>query len=62
MRLAEKEENLLEKELVHEQVTRLSDRAKKRAETGKDDTLDLAKKVSNHNATDDQRPIPETAD
>lgn len=45
IRLAEKEENLLEKELIFEQVTRLSDRAKKRADTGKDDTLDLAKKV-----------------
>ena len=46
-RLAEKEEQLLEKELISEQVTRLADRVKKRAETGKDDTLDLAKKVFN---------------
>lgn len=44
-RLAEKEEQLLEKELIFEQVTRLADRVKTRAETGKDDTLDLAKKV-----------------
>ena len=45
-RLAEKEEKMLEKELIHEEVTRLLDRTKKKAETGKDDTLKLAKKVN----------------
>lgn len=45
MRLAEKEEQLLERELVFEQVTRLADRVKQRSDTGKDDTLNLAKKV-----------------
>jgi len=50
-RLAEKEEQLLEKELISEQVTRLADRVKKRAETGKDDTLSLAKKVGSPGST-----------
>ncbi|XP_060560310.1 coiled-coil domain-containing protein 146-like [Ruditapes philippinarum] len=45
-RLAEKEEQLLEKDLVFEQVTRLAGRVRNKAETGKDDTLDLAKKVN----------------
>lgn len=45
MRLADKEEKLLEKELIYEEVSRLSERAKKKAETGKEDTLNLAKKV-----------------
>ncbi|XP_052779091.1 coiled-coil domain-containing protein 146-like [Mya arenaria] len=45
-RLSEKEEQLLEKDLVFEQVTRLVGRVRNRAETGKDDTLDLAKKVN----------------
>ena len=44
--MAEKEEQVLEKELIFEQVGRLADRVKKRADTGKGDTLDLAKKVS----------------
>lgn len=46
MRLSEKEENLLEKDLVFEQVTRLASRVKDKAEDGKDDTLTLAKRVS----------------
>ena len=46
-RLAEKEENLLEKDLVLEQVTRLAGRVRGKAETGKEDTLDLAKRVNN---------------
>ena len=46
-RLAEKEENLLEKDLVLEQVTRLAGRVRGKAETGKEDTLDLAKRVIN---------------
>ena len=44
-RLAEKEETLLEKDLIFEQVTRLVTRVRGKAETGKEDTLDLAKKV-----------------
>lgn len=46
LRLAEKEEKLLEKALIYEEVNRLSERTKKKAETGKEDTLNLAKKVS----------------
>lgn len=46
MRLAEKEEHLLEKDLIYEQVTRLAERVKKKAESGKEDTLELAKKVN----------------
>ena len=46
LRLAEKEEKLLEKDLILEEVSRLADRTKKKAEAGKDDTLDLAKKVA----------------
>ncbi|KAL4226619.1 hypothetical protein ACF0H5_014602 [Mactra antiquata] len=45
-RLAEKEENLLEKDLIFEQVNRLVGRVRNKAETGKDDTLDLAKRVN----------------
>ena len=45
IRLAEKEEKLLEKDLIYEEVTRLADRTKRRAESGKTDTLELAKKV-----------------
>lgn len=45
--MADKEEQLLERELVFEQVTRLADRVRQRADTGKDDTLNLAKKVRN---------------
>jgi hypothetical protein len=47
-RLAEKEEKLLEKALIFEEVNRLSERTKKKAETGKEDTLTLAKKVTRH--------------
>ncbi|KAL3853073.1 hypothetical protein ACJMK2_016653 [Sinanodonta woodiana] len=46
MRLAQKEEQLLEKDLIFEQVTRLSNRVRSKAEGGKDDTLELAKKVN----------------
>ena len=45
MRLAEKEEKLLEKDLIYEEVSRLTERTKKKAETGKEDTPNLAKKV-----------------
>ncbi|XP_045075491.1 coiled-coil domain-containing protein 146, partial [Coregonus clupeaformis] len=44
--LAEREELLLEKDLVYEQVTRLSQRIRAKAENGKQDTLELAKKVN----------------
>ena len=46
LRLAEKEEKLLEKDLINEEVSRLAERTKAKAESGKDDTLALAKKVS----------------
>ncbi|XP_072181857.1 coiled-coil domain-containing protein 146-like [Diadema setosum] len=46
IRLAEKEEQLLEKDLIFEQVTRLAERVNNRVNTGKDDTLALAKKVN----------------
>ena len=46
IRLAEKEEQLLEKDLIFEQVTRLTERINNRVnQQGKDDTLELAKKV-----------------
>ncbi|KAJ8386940.1 hypothetical protein AAFF_G00165370 [Aldrovandia affinis] len=44
--LAEQEEQLLEKELVYDQVTHLSQRIRAKAENSKQDTLDLAKKVN----------------
>ena len=44
-RLAEKEEQLLEKDLIFEQVERLVGRIRNKAEVGKDDTLNLAKSV-----------------
>lgn len=44
--LAEKEEQLLEKDFIYEQVSRLSDRVRAKAENGKQDTLTLAKKVN----------------
>ncbi|XP_029472890.1 coiled-coil domain-containing protein 146 [Rhinatrema bivittatum] len=46
LHLAEKEEKLLEKDFLHEQVTRLSDRIRIKAENGKQDTLTLATKVN----------------
>ena len=45
LRLAEKEEKLLEKDLIYEEVSRLAERTKKKSETGKEDTLELAKRV-----------------
>lgn len=36
----------MEKDLIFEQVNRLVDRVKNKAEGGKEDTLELAKKVS----------------
>lgn len=46
MQLAAREAQLLEKELIYEQVTRLSEHIRTKAENGKEDTLRLAKKVS----------------
>ncbi|KAK6488012.1 coiled-coil domain-containing protein 146-like [Huso huso] len=46
VRLGEKEELLLEKDLIYEQVTRLSQRVRTKAENGKQDTLALAKNVN----------------
>ncbi|XP_066523179.1 coiled-coil domain-containing protein 146 [Hoplias malabaricus] len=48
VRIAEREAQLLEKELVYEQVTRLSQHICTKAETGKEDTLNLAKKVNEY--------------
>ncbi|XP_067861472.1 coiled-coil domain-containing protein 146 [Heptranchias perlo] len=46
LKLAGKEEQLLEKDLISEQVTRLSERISVKAMNGKQDTLALAKKVN----------------
>ncbi|KAI5100207.1 coiled-coil domain-containing protein 146 isoform X1 [Silurus meridionalis] len=46
MQLAEKEAQLLEKELIYEQVTKLSQDVQTKAENGKEDTLKMAKKVN----------------
>ena len=45
-RLAEKEEQSLEKDLILQQVNRLVDRVSTQINDGKQDTLKLAKKVS----------------
>ena len=45
VRLGEKEEQMLEKDLIFDQVSRLADRVKNKAESGQGDTLKLAKKV-----------------
>jgi len=45
VRLADKEEQSMEKELVYQQVSRLTDRLSAQVDAGKDDTLKLAKKV-----------------
>lgn len=45
-KLTYREEQLLEKELIHEQVNRLSEKLKARSDTGKTDTLALAKKIN----------------
>ncbi|KAH9508117.1 hypothetical protein Btru_054756 [Bulinus truncatus] len=47
LRLAEKEERMLEKDLIFEQVERLLSRISNKAQAGKDDTLSLAKSVNN---------------
>ncbi|KAF5901667.1 coiled-coil domain-containing protein [Clarias magur] len=46
MQLAAREAQLLEKELIYEQVTRLSQHIRTKADHGKEDTLRLAKKVN----------------
>ncbi|XP_067915346.1 coiled-coil domain-containing protein 146 isoform X3 [Heterodontus francisci] len=46
LKLARKEEQLLEKDLISDQVTRLSERINAKAMNGKQDTLTLAKKVN----------------
>jgi len=45
LRLADKEEQSLEKDLVYQQVCRLMDRVAAKVDASKDDTLVLAKKV-----------------
>jgi len=45
VRLADKEEQSLERDLVYQQVCRLTDRVSAKVDAGKDDTLLLAKKV-----------------
>lgn len=49
-RLNDKKEQLLEKELVLEEVTSLSDRLRMQANEGRDDTLELAKRVNDFQA------------
>ncbi|KAG8439966.1 hypothetical protein GDO86_005944 [Hymenochirus boettgeri] len=46
LHLAEKETQLLEKDFLYEQVSRLSDRLQMKAENGKQDNLMLAKKIN----------------
>lgn len=46
VQLAAKEAQLLEKELIYEQVNRLSEHIRTKAENSKEDTLRLAKKVN----------------
>ena len=45
MKLAEKEEKLLEMELVFDQSQKLADKLEDKVEGGKSDSLGLAKKV-----------------
>lgn len=46
LRLAEKEEYLLEKDFLYEQVSKLAERIRIKAENGKEDTLVCAKKMN----------------
>jgi len=48
VRLADKEEQSLEKDLIYQQVCRLTDRVAAKVDADKDDTLLLAKKVRDH--------------
>ena len=43
---------MLERDLVFEQVTRLASKVKNKSESGKQDTLSLAKKVKMRKTTD----------
>ncbi|XP_050792778.1 coiled-coil domain-containing protein 146 isoform X7 [Gopherus flavomarginatus] len=45
IQLVQKEEKLLEKDFIYEQVSRLTDRLRTKTENGKEDTLILAKRV-----------------
>lgn len=47
-RLSDKREQLLEKELILEEVTTLSDRLRQQAADGREETLDLARKVNDY--------------
>ena len=47
IKLAEKEEKLLEMELVFDQSQRLVDKLEEKVDSGKSDSLGLAKKVVN---------------
>ena len=47
-KLYREHERLMEKELILEEVSELSDRLRKQAVNGRDYTLDLAKKVNNY--------------
>jgi len=49
VRLANKEEQSLEKDMIYQQVCRLTDRVAAKVNAGKDDTLLLAKKVCSRN-------------
>eukprot|EP00873_Tetraselmis_striata_P036776 jgi/Tetstr1/457040/TSEL_043703.t1 len=49
-RLNDKKEQLLEKELILEEITSLSDRLRQQAAEGRADTLELAKKVNDYQA------------
>merc|ERR1711959_512232 len=49
-RLNDKQEQLLEKELVLEEVGNLSERLRRQANEGRSDTLELAKKVNEYQA------------
>ena len=49
MKLAEKEEKLLEMELVFDQSQKLADKLEDKVEGGKSDSLGLAKKVYSDN-------------
>uniref|UniRef100_A0A8C3T9C8 Coiled-coil domain containing 146 n=1 Tax=Chelydra serpentina TaxID=8475 RepID=A0A8C3T9C8_CHESE len=46
IQLVQKEEKLLEKDFIYEQVSRLTDRLRTKTENGKEDTLILAKRMN----------------
>ena len=51
-RLDKKEDSLLEKHLILEEIASLSDRLRNQAAEGREDTLELAQKVSSTLLTD----------